>query len=274
MLRDFVDQIIGSSSETPGRRGSGRSFFQARIVRDRLKGYHGEHPGAKRRCAAVDNVESITFPSGVPQELRGILSARAVHKSLDDGDVLVRDGKECAYLPIVLKGTLRVFKNSETGKELTLYRIAPGESCILTATCILNNGSFPATAVAEGDTDVLLVPSKLLSRLVDESAQWRRFVFGLYAKRLEIVLALVEEVAFHHIDSRIAAFLLRLASGRSGFVRTTHVKIASELGTSREVVTRILKDFEAEGLIVTRRGNVEIVRPDGLKEKSGSFSGM
>ena len=213
--------------------------------------------------------EAFPFLQSIPRASRDAFLAQAVRKNLENKQVLVRDGNKCAYLPFVLEGTLRVFKTSETGKELTLYRIEPGESCILTATCILNGSSFPAIAEAEGSTDVLLAPAKLLVRFVEEYAEWRRFVFGLYSKRLEIVLSLVEEVAFHHIDSRIAAYLLKFADGQQGVVSKTHAEIASELGTSREVVTRILRDFEADGMIQTLRGRIKILGAADLKKKSG-----
>ena len=190
---------------------------------------------------------SFPFLATVPRASREAFVAQAIRKSLEPRQVLVRDGNECAYLPFVLKGTLRVFKTSETGREITLYRIERGESCILTATCILNGSRFPGIAEAEGSTDVLLAPARLLVRLVEEHAEWRRFVFGLYAKRLDIVLSLVEEIAFSHIDARIAAFLLKSAAGKDHSVARTHGEIAAELGTSREVVTRILKDFESRG---------------------------
>ncbi len=202
-----------------------------------------------------------------PQRSKDLLAAQGIHKTLAHKQVLVRDGNECAFLPLVLKGTLRIYKTSETGKELTLYRIEQGESCILTATCILNGGSFPAVAEAEGATEVLLLPSRLLMNLVEEHAEWRKFVFGLYSRRLEDVLALVEEVAFHHVDARIAAYLVKSARGRQNVVGRTHAEIASELGTSREVVTRILKDFESDGLITTLRGRIRVLRPADLKDK-------
>jgi CRP/FNR family transcriptional regulator len=202
-----------------------------------------------------------------PPRSKELLMTQGIRKSLTDKQVLVRAGNECAYLPFVLKGTLRVYKTSESGKELTLYRIEQGESCILTATCILSGGSFPAVAEAEGATDVMLLPSRLLVSLVEEHAVWRKFVFGLYSQRLEIVLALVEEVAFHHVDERIAAYLVRSARGRENVVSRTHAEIASELGTSREVVTRILRDFEAAGLITTLRGSIRILRPGDLGDK-------
>jgi CRP/FNR family transcriptional regulator len=182
--------------------------------------------------------------------------------------VLVRDGTECRYLPLVLKGALRIYKTSDTGRQLTLYRIERGESCILTATCILNGNRFPAVAEADGATELVLLPAGLLLRLVDEQPVWRRFVFGLYSKRLETMITLVEEVAFQHMDSRLAGWLLKAATGSPGVVTATHGRIASELGTSREVVSRILKDFQTEGLLTTLRGRVHILRPAQLREKA------
>jgi CRP/FNR family transcriptional regulator len=217
----------------------------------------------------VDESFLDAFPilKTAPPRTKELLLTQGIPKTLADKQVLVRAGKECAYLPFVLKGTLRVYKTSESGKELTLYRIEQGESCILTATCILSGGSFPAIAEAEGATEVLLLPSQLLVSLVEERVEWRKFVFGLYSKRLEMVLALVEEVAFHHVDTRIAAYLVKSARGRQNVVARTHAEIASELGTSREVVTRILKDFEAAGLITTLRGSIRVLRPADLEEK-------
>jgi CRP/FNR family transcriptional regulator len=219
-------------------------------------------------------IDAFPFLRNLAPKSREVFLAQGVRMRLEHKKVLARDGKECVYLPLVLEGTLRVYISSETGKELTLYRIERGESCILTATCILNGGSFPAIAEAEGQTDVFLVPAKLLVRLVEEAAEWRRFIFGLYAKRLEIVLTMVEEVAFHHIDSRIAAHLARSAADKQQLVSTTHGEIAAELGTSREVVTRILKDLEADGLIETLRGKIRILRPVELRERAIKYSAV
>ncbi|HTP58162.1 MAG TPA: Crp/Fnr family transcriptional regulator, partial [Spirochaetia bacterium] len=128
-------------------------------------------------------------------------------KSLPHKQILVNGGSDCQYLPFVLRGTLRVYKVSESGKELTLYRIDQGESCILSATCILNTSTFPAIVEAEGPTEVVLIPSQLFNRLMDQHPVWRRFVFSIYEKRLEMLLTLVEEVAFRHVDVRVASYL-------------------------------------------------------------------
>jgi CRP/FNR family transcriptional regulator len=212
--------------------------------------------------------DAFPFLTTLPGRGQESFSAHAVRKSLDDGQILVGAGNDCAYLPFVMSGSLRIYKISESGKELTLYRIARGESCILTTTCILNGNSFPAIAQAEGPTDVVLIPSRLFVGYVEEYPQWRRFVFGLYSKRLEMVLTLVEEVAFRHVDSRIAAFLLKNASVGENTVERTHQQIASEVGTSREVVSRILKDFETAGIVATLRAKIKILDPGGLEKRA------
>jgi CRP/FNR family transcriptional regulator, anaerobic regulatory protein len=214
------------------------------------------------------------FPifAALPPKTREALLSNAVTKKLESKQVLVRDGGECRYLPFVVEGTLRLYKTSPAGREITLYRIQKGESCILSATCILNEGSFPAIAEAEGPTEVLLVPSQVIAEYVDDNPDWRRFLFGLYAKRLDEVLTLVDEVAFHHMDSRLAAWLVRHSAGSPGTVGATHGQIADELGTSREVVTRILADFEADGLIETSRGRVRLSRPEGLRQRSAPYA--
>lgn len=216
---------------------------------------------------AAGILDSFPFLNAMPREARDELSLRSINKSLSHKQVLVNGG-DCEYLPLVVKGTLRVYKVSETGKELTLYRIDQGESCILSATCILNTSTFPAMVEAEGPTDVILIPSQIFSRWVESYPAWRRFVFGIYEKRLEMLLTLVEEVAFHRVDARISSYLAGEAGGGRTTVSATHQQIASEVGTSREVVSRILRDLEAEGLVVTERGRIRILDRARLSAKA------
>jgi CRP/FNR family transcriptional regulator, anaerobic regulatory protein len=217
---------------------------------------------------------AFPFFSTLPPRSRETILSRAVSKHLEHKQVLVGGGSECAFLPFVVEGTLRIYKSSDAGREITLYRIEKGESCVLSATCILNGGGFPAIAEAEGATEVVLLPAQLLTSLVEDNAEWRRFMFGLYAKRLENVLALVDEVAFHHMDDRLAAHLIRQAGERQKVVTATHGEIAAELGTSREVVTRILSDFEADGLIATSRGRIRILQAETLRLRGAPYSAV
>ena len=209
-------------------------------------------------------IRIFPFLATLPARERDALLSASVRKTLENRQGLVRAGMECAHVPFVITGMLRIFKASENGRELTLYRIEPGETCILTATCVLSGNGFPANAEAEGPTEVLLMPSRRLLPLMEESPAWRTFLFGLYAKRLDMALTLVEEVAFHHVDERISALLAREGAAGAGVISRTHEQIADELGTSREVVTRILRDFELAGTIQTSRGKIRVLKPGDL----------
>jgi CRP/FNR family transcriptional regulator len=214
--------------------------------------------------AIPQQLKAFPFLQELSPHSRNLLLSQALRRSLQGGEILAPSGRACSYLPLVLNGALRVYQASESGRQLTLYRIERGESCILSATCILNGGRFPAVAEAEEATELLLVPARLFASLVEGDPQWRRFVFALYARRLESVLALVQEVAFQRVDARLALYI---ASG-APTVNRTHARIASELGTSREVVTRLLKELESEGLVAVRRGRIEVLDPAGLRDKA------
>ncbi len=188
---------------------------------------------------------------------------------LGPGASVRHQGQACTHLALVLRGVVRVYKLSESGHQITLYRIEPGDSCILTASCILSGRGFPAFAETESEIDALLIPSAQVQQWTAESGAWRDFIFGLLARRLTEVIAVVEEVAFRRMDERVAAFLLR--SGRrsaEGPILLTHQEIAAELGTSREVVSRILKDLEGEGLIRRSRGQILIRDRSALRAKA------
>ena len=214
-------------------------------------------------------LEAFPVLAALPAAVQRDVLARAVRRRLNVGQGLVSAGAACTHLPLVLEGSLRVYTMSGSGREITLYRIGRGESCVLSATCIVRGDRFPAIAAAEGTADILLMPAIVAARMVEEQPAWRRFVFELYARRLGEVLTLIEEVAFRRVDERLAAHLLARAPG-GGPVVATHAAIADELGTSREVVTRILADFEARGLVSLHRGRIDVSRPAELHAKAGS----
>lgn len=181
---------------------------------------------------------------------------------------ICREGDECSHLALLISGRVRVYKLAENGKEITLYRIKPGDSCVLTASCIMSEVNFPALAVAETDLEAVLVPAMWVRSWMGTSEVWRRLVFGLISKRLADVISVLENVAFQRMDVRIAAYLLGQPRSRRDEVETTHQIVAAELGTSREVVSRILKDFEAKGLIYRSRGMIRILNLAALGRKA------
>ncbi|WP_078486100.1 Crp/Fnr family transcriptional regulator [Solemya velesiana gill symbiont] len=187
---------------------------------------------------------------------------------LDKGYHICDEGSRCSHLTLVISGTARVYKLGENGREITLYRVDPGESCILTASCILSNQPFPAFAVSESPMEAALIPAPEVNQWLAYSEAWRQYVFGLISRRLSNIINVVEEVVFRRMDRRIADYLLKRVSNDEERLQITHQEIASDLGTSGEVVSRILKDLETSELIHTTRGTIEITDITGLENKT------
>lgn len=185
--------------------------------------------------------------------LKGLLTAGR-RQLIPAGKQIYHEGDACSAIAFILAGDVRVYKIGQTGREITLYEIGPGETCILNASCILAGQNYPAHAVTTSDADLLLVPSAEFRRLVSDHETMREFVFTLLSRRLSGVMELVEEVAFGRMDERLAEYLVeRSADNR---LETTHQKIANDLGTSREVVSRLLKDLERKGKVRLSRNEI------------------
>ncbi len=210
----------------------------------------------------ISNLEFIeAFPalSNAPEPLvRGILN-RAVLRSFSSGMLIYSEGDACSAIAFVLSGEIRVYKAAEGGKEITLYEIGRGETCILNASCVLSHTAYPANAVSVKDGAMLLVPADDFREFMDTSRDMREFVFEIMSRRLTAVMALVEEVAFGRMDIRLREYLSEKAV--SGILRSTHQKIAGDLGTSREVVSRLLKDLERRGIVALSRSEITILKP-------------
>ncbi len=181
-------------------------------------------------------------------------------------DVFV-EGDRVDTIALLLSGVVRVYKIGETGREITLYRFGFGQSCILTANAILNQRSFPAIATVEEDAEAVIIPAPVFRSWVDRYPLWRGFVFELLSERLATVMAVVEEVVFRRMDGRVAALLVKQANARNP-VRITHQEIAAELGSSREVISRILEDFSKDGLIEAGRGTIEVLELEALEARA------
>ena len=181
-------------------------------------------------------------------------------------DVFV-DGDRVDGIALLLSGVVRVYKIGETGREITLYRFGLGQSCILSANAILSQKSFPAIATVEEDAEAVMIPADVFRKWVNKYDLWREFVFDLLSERLSTVMAVVDEVVFKRMDRRVAALLLNQAKVQNP-MRVTHQEIAAELGSSREVISRILEDFSREELIEAGRGTIEVLDFEGLKSRS------
>ncbi len=177
--------------------------------------------------------------------------------SLDAGQFVFHAGDSCKAFLILIAGNVRVQITSASGREVTLYRIGAGGSCLLTTSCLFSRDRYPAEAITESDVQALAVPRAKFEQALEQSAQFRQFVFDGFSARLTHVIKKLEELAFTSVDSRLAAILLEFHGRRVEEI--THQHLAVELGTAREVVSRHLKRFENEGWVRLGRGRVKVI---------------
>ncbi|RYG93240.1 Crp/Fnr family transcriptional regulator [Loktanella sp. IMCC34160] len=172
-------------------------------------------------------------------------------------------GQTPDHLLLVTRGVVRVQQVTEGGREIVLYRVHAGESCVLTTACLIGEEPYSAEGIAETEAEAIAVPKAAFDRLIASSAAFRKFVFASYSQRMADLFLTIEEIAFHRIDMRLADKLLELSDG-SG-VQATHQQLAAELGTAREVVSRQLLEFQRRGWIEQGRGRIVLLSPDRLR---------
>jgi len=215
----------------------------------------GSRVKTQDRRALADELCALypAFESMDPEALLAALE-RAELLHLPAGTPMFGEGSPCQRFPLVLAGSIRVAKCSD-GRELQLYRVSPGESCVLTTGCLVGDRDYPANGVVDRDARLLVLPKPVFDDLMTTHAPFRHYVFALFAERLADMMALVEAVAFHRLDRRVAAALL----GRGRVVSLTHQQLADELGSVREIVTRVLRNFADQGLVRSSRGAIEVL---------------
>ena len=218
--------------------------------------------------SAENSADWLTvFPALNPIQDTSWLEAVRAGRYLDipAGTMIVRKGQPCMNFLLVVQGTLRVYETAENGREILLYRLYGGEICVLTLTHLLQGIAYSACAVAETDARVVSIPLHPFQRALAESEAFRTAVLFTLSRRLSDVMQLVEQVAFHGLDLRLACLLGQLFGQRNTRrLKITHQELARELGTTREVLSRLLKAFEHQGCIRLSRGQIELVSPEAL----------
>jgi CRP/FNR family transcriptional regulator len=212
--------------------------------------------------------EILPFLGGPATPIGQYFTTQATLLHIPAGTTIFSEGDECNIFAVLAGGTVRVFKIGETGREITLYRFGRGESCILTTSCVLSARQFPAIAIVEKDTTAFVIDQITFRDWINQYGEWRDYVFQLLSQRLATVMAIVDEIAFRRVDVRLAEFLLRHAAGKPPVLHATHQHIAAELGTSREVVSRILADFSDDGLISSGRGQIIVLDCERLQQRT------
>jgi len=216
-------------------------------------------PSADKILSPLAARVAAVFPSlaaAAPATLERI-AASGIHRRVPAGTVMFSAHSPCGGFPLVLGGSIRVLQRYPNGRELQLYRVKPGESCLLSGSCLLGNTDYDASGVAESDVELLVLPPALFNALIADDETFRRHVFALFGERLAAVLQIVEAVAYQKLDQRLAALL----AGKSvdGEIGATHQALADELGSVREIVSRLLRTFEDRGWVELGRERIRIL---------------
>jgi CRP/FNR family transcriptional regulator len=177
------------------------------------------------------------------------------------GTVLFDENEPCGGFPLLIAGNIRVVKAASNGRELQLYRVVPGESCILTSSCLLGNTLYHARGIAEQVLEMVVLPPTSFHSVLAKSKMFRDYVFKLFSSRLTDLMELVSAVAFQKLDQRLASLLLNKQSP----IHATHQSLADELGSAREMVSRLLKSFAEQGWVKLGREQIEIIDERALK---------
>ncbi|VAW74503.1 Transcriptional regulator, Crp/Fnr family [hydrothermal vent metagenome] len=195
-------------------------------------------------CNIIDNATQVEAPAG---------------------SLIISPGMLCEQYLFIVAGKARVHLLTESGREIVLYYVGAGDSCVLTTSCLLSHEPFPAGIVAETDLVAFTVRTSLFEQAIDASPRFRRFVFKKFGERLVDVVSRMEQICAPSIERYLAQTLLELSDGTAK-IMTTHQELALRLGTAREVVSRHLKNFETNGWIHLGRGSIHIAAPEHLRK--------
>jgi CRP/FNR family transcriptional regulator, anaerobic regulatory protein len=217
-----------------------------------------------------DNLDWLAiFPdlSGLEEPAKEILLKHARIVEAPVGTVGYREGGSCGAYVMRLAGRSRVYKMSSSGREILLYRVNAGETCVITTTCLLGNSDYPASTIVEEAIKDIIIPSAAFNQLMIDSKVFRTFVMTNYGALISDLIVLLDEVAFHSLDARLAKLLLEAGTDN---VYRTHQQIADELGTAREVISRQVKRFEQKNWVALGRGQVDILDRAALTQLANS----
>lgn len=180
--------------------------------------------------------------------------------------IMVEEGNQCRGIVMVLDGSIRVYQLREDGREMTLYRVGSGQLCVLSVACMMGGVEYPVIAeIEQDDARIVMLPLVLFRRLFHTDPAWQRYVFSTMADRMVEMMTILSEVAFQRMDQRLASWILRQGAGE---IQSTHEKIAADIGTAREVVSRVLKEMERQHMIELSRGRIRVTDADLLRELS------
>ncbi len=202
--------------------------------------------------------DKFEFAKKMSAEHIEMMDRATIYKTIEKGTIISGDGTRCNGIPFVISGMLRLFRISDTGREMTLYTIKPGQVCIMAAICVMGHLDYDFMVEAESECSLAVVSPDRFRKLMDASEPFKEFIFQMMANRLLDSINKIESVNFVSIEQRIKSYLQQ-HSGDDGTLKVTHEQIAVELGSSREVISRNLKKLAEEGEIIQMRGKIKLV---------------
>ncbi|MBK7562052.1 MAG: Crp/Fnr family transcriptional regulator [Chitinophagaceae bacterium] len=199
------------------------------------------------------------FPQFEPG-LIDLIEKEAVQKKFNAGDIIMRTGQYIKSTALVLEGQIKIYRENQDGGEFLMYYLGPGQACAVSMICALQSTTSEIMAVAEEDTEVLMIPVQLMDDLMNTYKSWYQFVIQTYRSRFDELLSVVDNIAFRNMDERLEFYLKRLA-GKTGkmTIDVSHQEIANDLNSSREVISRLLKKMEQRNLVKLHRNMIELV---------------
>ena len=215
----------------------------------------------------MDSLARLPFWGDLTEQERDIVQKSAFLRRYEKGAQVHSGGQECLGLLLVLSGEIRTYLLSDEGREITLFRLYPGDLCVLSASCVLSQISFDTQLTAQQDTQVLVIPANVVARIKDTNLVARCYLYELATQRFSDVMWAMQQLLFQQLDQRLAAFLLaEYRRTGSPTVAMTHEQLAQQISSAREAVARILKQFAEDGLVELKRGAITILNPTGLEK--------
>jgi CRP/FNR family transcriptional regulator len=199
------------------------------------------------------------FPDIYERSTVEVILETAKLKKLRADDWMVDIGDPIVYMPLLLKGQLRILREDDEGNELLLYYIRPGETCAMSLTCCSGNAVSNVRAVAEEDTELLLLPIQIIDEWTTKYPSFKSFILKTYQRRFEELLNTIDSIAFHNLDDRLSQLLKQKSEKEGSELKTTHQELANQLNSSREVISRLLKQMERKGKIQMGRNKITLL---------------
>ena len=220
---------------------------------------------ACRMSLTEEALNDLQFWPSLTEQEQEKLRRSALVRRYEKGAFVHSGDTECLGMLFVLSGEIRTYLLSEEGREVTLFRLYPGELCVLSASCVISQITFDTQMTAGMDTDVLIIPANVIAVLKEQNLYVRCFLYELATKRFSDVMWAMQQIMFKGLDRRLAEFLLAEAERTgSDTIRMTHEQIAQHISSAREAVARMLKSFSEDGLVELRRGAITLRDTDGL----------